>query len=100
VGRCVAVAIQSGLSNTLTNFSPARRYTAPYAEVVRAELILLAAEGINNEVTGQKLDMPRQVSSNWRKRFYLNRLEGLVDHVADAPLISPHSWSWRQKPSQ
>jgi hypothetical protein len=57
----------------------ARRYTAPYAEVVRAKLILLAAEGFENEVIGQKLDMPRQVVSNWRKRFYLNRLEGLAD---------------------
>lgn len=57
----------------------ARRYTAPYAEVVRAKLILLAAEGLENEVIGQKLDMPRQVVSNWRKRFYLNRLEGLAD---------------------
>lgn len=57
----------------------ARRYTAPYAEVIRAKLILLAAEGLENEVIGQKLDMPRQVVSNWRKRFYLHRLEGLAD---------------------
>jgi hypothetical protein len=57
----------------------ARRYTAPYAEVIRAKLILLAAQGLENEVIGQKLDMPRQVVSNWRKRFFLHRLEGLVD---------------------
>jgi hypothetical protein len=57
----------------------ARRYTAPYAQVIRAKLILLAAEGLENEIIGQKLDMPRQVVSNWRKRFYMNRLEGLAD---------------------
>jgi hypothetical protein len=59
--------------------STARRYTAPYSEVVRAKLILLAAEGLENEVISQKLDMPRQVVSTWRKRFYLYRLEGLAD---------------------
>ncbi|HEX5724275.1 MAG TPA: helix-turn-helix domain-containing protein [Longimicrobiaceae bacterium] len=57
----------------------ARRYTAPYAEVVRAKLILLAAEGLENEVIGQKLDLPRQVVSKWRIRFHQHRLEGLCD---------------------
>jgi transposase len=57
----------------------ARRYTAPYAEVIRAKLILLAAEGLENEVIGQKLDLPRQVVSKWRKRFFEQRLEGLSD---------------------
>ncbi len=57
----------------------ARRYTAPYADVVRAKLILLAAEGLDNESIGQKLDMPRQIVSKWRQRFCELRLEGLVD---------------------
>lgn len=57
----------------------ARRYTAPYFEVVRAKLILLAADGLENEVIAQRLDLPRQVVSKWRKRFHAKRLEGLVD---------------------
>lgn len=57
----------------------ARRYTAPYAEVVRAKLILLAADGLENEVIGHKLDMPRQIVSKWRKRFFEHRLDGLSD---------------------
>jgi hypothetical protein len=57
----------------------ARRYTASHAEVVRAKLVLLAAEGLENEVIGQKLDMPRQTVSKWRKRFCEHRLEGLLD---------------------
>ena len=57
----------------------ARRYTAPYAEVIRAKLILLAADGLENEVIGQKLDLPRQIVSKWRKRFFELRLEGLSD---------------------
>jgi hypothetical protein len=56
-----------------------RRYTAPYAEVIRAKLILLASEGFDNEFIGQKLDMPRQVVSKWRQRFCELRLEGLSD---------------------
>jgi hypothetical protein len=57
----------------------ARRYTAPYAVVIRAKLILLAADGLENEVIGQRLDLPRQVVSKWRKRFFEQRLEGLSD---------------------
>lgn len=57
----------------------ARRYTAPYAEVIRAKLILLAADGIDNEAIGQKLDLPRQIVSKWRKRFCEFRLDGLSD---------------------
>ena len=68
----------------------ARRYTAPYAEVIRAKLVLLAADGLQNEVIGQKLDMPRQVVSNWRKRFFLYRLEGLADQPRSGrPAVFP-----------
>jgi hypothetical protein len=56
-----------------------RRYTAPYAEVIRAKLILLAAEGFDNEFIGEKLDMPRQIVSKWRQRFCELRLDGLAD---------------------
>jgi hypothetical protein len=57
----------------------ARKYTAPYFEVVRAKLVLLAADGLENQVIGERLDLPRQVVSKWRKRFYAQRLEGLSD---------------------
>jgi len=57
----------------------ARKYTAPYFEVVRAKLVLLAADGLENQVIGERLGLPRQVVSKWRKRFYTRRLEGLSD---------------------
>ncbi len=57
----------------------ARQYTSPYNEVVRAKLVLLAAEGLRNDQIGQHLGMPRQVVSKWRKRFYEQRLAGLTD---------------------
>lgn len=57
----------------------ARKYTAPYFEVVRAKLVLLAAEGLPNKEIGLRLDLPRQVVSKWRKRFCIRRIEGLCD---------------------
>ena len=57
--------------------SIARRYTSPYCDVIRAKIILLANEGLSNDVIATKLDTPRQIVSKWRKRFALTRLPGL-----------------------
>ena len=54
-----------------------RQYTSPYCDVIRAKIILLAAEGLSNDVIATRLDTPRQVVSKWRKRFALARLPGL-----------------------
>ena len=56
-----------------------RKYTAPYNGVVRAKVILLAAQGLDNQTIGQRLDLPRQIVFKWRKRFDLERLGGLED---------------------
>ena len=56
----------------------ARRYTSPYREVVRARIVLYAAEGLGNDGISARLDTPRQVVSKWRKRFFGQRLAGLV----------------------
>jgi transposase len=56
-----------------------RRYTLPYREVIRARIVLLAAEGLDNDVIAARLDTPRQVVSAWGKRFYTQRLAGLED---------------------
>ena len=57
----------------------AQKYTSPYFEVVRAKTILLAAEGLQNKQIGDRLQMPRQIISKWRKRFFDERLAGLQD---------------------
>jgi transposase len=57
----------------------ARRYTSPYREVVRARIVLYAAEGLGNDEIAARLDTPRQVVSKWRKRFCDQRLAGLAD---------------------
>ena len=57
----------------------ARQYTLPYRDVVRAKVVLLAADGIENKEIGERLDMPRPVVSKWRGRFFRERLAGLED---------------------
>jgi len=57
----------------------ARQYTLAYRDVVRAKIVLLAAEGLENKEIGERLDMPRPVVSKWRKRFFRERLAGLED---------------------
>jgi hypothetical protein len=54
-----------------------RQYTSSYCDVIRAKIILLAAEGLSNDVIASRLDTPRQIASKWRKRFALARLPGL-----------------------
>lgn len=57
----------------------ARAYTSPYCEVIRAKIVLFAAEGLRNDEIAARLDTPRQVVSKWRKRFHEQRLAGLAD---------------------
>lgn len=56
-----------------------RKYTLPYFQVQRAKMILLAAEGLPNDEIAQRLDTRREVVSQWRKRFFQRRLEGLEE---------------------
>jgi transposase len=57
----------------------ARKYTSPYRDVVRAKIILLAAQGFENTEIAARLDLPRQIVSKWRKRFVQERLAGLQE---------------------
>lgn len=55
----------------------ARSYTSPYRDVIRAKIVLYAAEGLDNDEIGARLDTPRQVVSKWRKRFFEEGFAGL-----------------------
>ena len=59
--------------------SRARKYTAPYQEVVRAKIVLLASEGFSNSEIAARLDTPRQIVSKWRQRYFEARGSGLAD---------------------
>lgn len=56
-----------------------RKYTSPYRDVMRAKVVLLAAQGLSNKEIGMRLDLPRQIVSKWRKRFFDQRLAGLQE---------------------
>jgi len=59
--------------------SSARRYTSQYRDVIRARIILYAAEGLSNDEIAARLDTPRQIVSKWRKRFFEERFAGLEE---------------------
>jgi len=59
----------------------ATRYTLPYFEVVRAKMILMAAQGMGNDEIAARLDTRREVVSQWRKRFFKQRLAGLDERA-------------------
>lgn len=69
----------------------ARRYSSPYREVVRARIVLYAAEGLSNDAIAARLDTPRQIVSKWRKRFHQRGLAGLTDQPRGGrpPVFSP-----------
>ena len=55
----------------------AAKYTLPYFDVMRAKVVLLAAEGLSNDRIAARLDTRREVVSMRRKRFFEERLDGL-----------------------
>jgi hypothetical protein len=57
----------------------AAKYTLPYFQVLRAKMILLAAEDLPNDRIAARLDTRREVVSQWRKRFFHQRLRGLEE---------------------
>ena len=59
--------------------SLARSYTLPYWQVMRAKMVLLAAQGLRNDEIAVRLNCRREVVSQWRKRFFEQRLSGLED---------------------
>ena len=68
-----------------------RRYTLPYRDVVRAKIVLMAAEGMDNDEIAARLDTRREIVSKWRKRFYQDSLAGLEERPRGGrpPVFSP-----------
>ncbi|MGD1147251.1 MAG: helix-turn-helix domain-containing protein [Thermoanaerobaculaceae bacterium] len=64
-------------AETLTHRS--RSYTLPYFVVLRAQMILLASEGLRNDQIAARLNTGRDVVSHWRQRFFYERLAGLEE---------------------
>lgn len=69
----------------------AAKYSSPYRDVIRAKIVLYAAQGLSNEAIAARIDLPRQIVSKWRKRFYKQRLVGLQERSRHGrpPVFSP-----------
>jgi transposase len=69
----------------------ARRYTLPYRDVVRAKIVLMAAQGYDNDEIAARLDTRREIVSKWRKRFFEQGLGGLEERPRGGrpPVFSP-----------
>ena len=65
--QALAIAISERQKNILEQI--ARRTTNPYRLVRRAQLILLAAEGVNNSKISQQLQLHRNQVRLWRQRW-------------------------------
>ena len=59
----------------------AAKYTLPHYQVIRAKMILLAADGLRNDQIANGLHTHREIVSLWRKRFFEERLQGLEDQA-------------------
>jgi transposase-like protein len=75
-----------------------RRYTSPYRDVVRAKIVLMAAQGLENKEIARRLDLPFQIVSKWRKRFFEERLAGLAERSRTdrRPVFPPRAGGRRQ----
>jgi transposase len=56
-----------------------RKYTSSYRDVIRAKIVLLAAQGLGNDVIAACLDTPRQIVRKWHQRFCPLGLPGLEE---------------------
>src|SRR5438874_2506801 len=56
-----------------------RRRKIARADAVRAEIVLLAADGMNNCAIADELGISRLTAGLWRKRFANRRFDGFDD---------------------
>ncbi len=55
----------------------AGQYTRPYREVIRAKVVLLAADGLSDVEIAARLDVTDRMVAKWRRRFALEGLPGI-----------------------
>lgn len=56
-----------------------RKQTAERRMVIRARIVLLAADGWENVWIAERLEVALNTVIKWRKRFFLEGMDGLAD---------------------
>jgi hypothetical protein len=88
VARASNLAVMAGRSGYVIELSGEERaelerrvacYTLPHKVVVRAKMILYAADGATTAEIARRLETAPRVVGRWRKRFFEERLAGLED---------------------
>ncbi|HEY7623073.1 MAG TPA: helix-turn-helix domain-containing protein [Solirubrobacteraceae bacterium] len=49
------------------------------------QVVRLAAQGLGNDEIAARVNRPREVIAEWRRRFYEQRLAGLEEHRPISP---------------
>lgn len=75
--RAVAIVLSDGERGELGR--RVRRRKIAHADAMRAQIVLLAADGLNNCAIAEEVGSSRMTVMTWRKRFALRRLDGLDD---------------------
>jgi len=79
VARCSPFVVRLSVVARMTLEERAGSRRASYAQVVRARIVLAAAEGMRNVDIAREVGVCVDVVSKWRKRFFVEGLAGLDD---------------------
>ena len=75
-------------------------YTLPHKVVVRAKMILYAADGQSNAEIARRLETAAEVVGRWRKRFFEERLaDSTIESARAARAVFPPGRSPRSRRS-
>jgi len=77
--RAKAIPIELRLEERQMLEKVVRAYTLSYKEILRTQIILMAADGQPNARIAAHLRVSVEMVRKWRKRFALHRLAGLND---------------------
>ena len=81
MARSAAVGIALGTAERGELERRARRRKTSRGDALRAEIVLLAAEGMTNVAIAERPGVSRLTAATWRKRFAAHRLDGLADEA-------------------
>jgi transposase len=74
-----AIAIELSETERAELASRLRRRKVGRGDAMRAQIVLLAAEGLSNVAIAARVGTSRVTVATWRRRFATQRLEGLLD---------------------